>query len=115
MPKTSFAVYTTLALLAVSTPTLAQGPREERDSASPSTVVASIPSGAPIAPPTAPTDATPKSTTPSDPTTPAPFRGPSVRDRSARRSRGSSMASGALMIALIAGALVYYVVKKIRR
>lgn len=44
-----------------------------------------------------------------------PVRGPSVRERAGRRSRGGSAASGALMLTILIGGLAYYVIKRIRR
>ena len=46
---------------------------------------------------------------------PRPARGPSVRERGGRRSRGASTASGALMLFLLIGFMGYYVVKRLRR
>jgi hypothetical protein len=42
-------------------------------------------------------------------------RGPSVRERGGRRSRGASTASGALMLFILVAFMGYYVVKKLRR
>jgi hypothetical protein len=47
--------------------------------------------------------------------TPRPVRGPSVRERGGRRSRGASTASGALMLVMLVGAMGYYVWKRLRR
>jgi hypothetical protein len=44
-----------------------------------------------------------------------PARGPAVRERGGRRSRGGSAASGVLVLALLVGLMGYYVVKKLRR
>ncbi len=44
-----------------------------------------------------------------------PVRGPAVRERSGRRSRGASTASGVLMLVMLIAFMGYYVVKKLRR
>ena len=46
---------------------------------------------------------------------PRPVRGPAVRERAGRRSRGGSVASGALMLFMLIAFMGYYVVKKLRR
>ncbi len=46
---------------------------------------------------------------------PRPVRGPAVRERAGRRSRGASAASGALMLFMLIAFMGYYVVKKLRR
>ena len=54
-----------------------------------------------------------ESATPDAP--PRPVRGPAVRERAGRRSRGGSVASGALMLFMLIAFMGYYVVKKLRR
>lgn len=66
----------------------------------------SAPSGLP-APPPAPAA--------SEESAPRPARGPSVRERGGRRSRGASTASGALMLFILVGFMGWYVVKRLRR
>ncbi len=46
---------------------------------------------------------------------PRAVRGPAVRERAGRRSRGGSVASGALMLFMLIAFMGYYVVKKLRR
>jgi len=72
---------------------------------------AASPSAASSAPPPAPAPAT--SATPEK--TERPARGPAVRERGGRRSRGASAASGALFLVILIGAMGYYVVKRLRR
>jgi hypothetical protein len=71
----------------------------------------SAPSPAPSAPTPTPTP----SPSPSPDPAPRPARGPSVRERGGRRSRGASTASGALMLFMLVGFMGYYVVKRLRR
>ncbi len=52
---------------------------------------------------------------PTEDPAPRPVRGPSVRERGGRRSRGASTASGAMMLVMLIGALGYYVIKRVRR
>ena len=87
-----------VALLVIATPVVAsaQGPID--DAATPTPSVTAIP-----APPV----------TPEPPA--RPVRGPSVRERGGRRSRGASAASGALMLFILVGFMGYYVVKRLRR
>jgi len=69
----------------------------------------------------APSAAVPASPTPTPaPAAPSatserPVRGPAVRERSGRRSRGASTASGVLMLVMLIAFMGYYVVKKLRR
>jgi hypothetical protein len=44
-----------------------------------------------------------------------PARGPALRERPSRRSRGGSAASGALFVVMLIGVVGYQVVKKLRR
>jgi hypothetical protein len=81
-----FQLFFVFALLAGAPPARAQGPIE---------------------------DAGPMATTTA--TTERPVRGPAVRERSGRRSRGASTASGVLMLVMLIGFMGYYVVKKLRR
>ena len=83
-----------ISVLVIATPALAQGPIDDAATA------------------TATATATP-SATPDPP--PRPVRGPSVRERGGRRSRGASTASGALMLVILIAFMGYYVVKKLRR
>ena len=48
-------------------------------------------------------------------TSSVPARGPALRERAGRRSRSGGTASGVLMLAVLVGAMGYYVVKKLRR
>ncbi|MBS2020342.1 MAG: hypothetical protein JST00_46220 [Deltaproteobacteria bacterium] len=68
------------------------------------------PSAAPSAAPIAPL-AAPSST---DAPKPRPDPGPSVKERGSR-ARRSNPASGPLFVAVLIGAMAYYVIKKIRR
>jgi hypothetical protein len=69
----------------------------------------------------APSARVPASPTPMTAPTPAPStserppRGPALRERSGRRSRGASTASGVLMLVMLIAFMGYYVVKKLRR
>jgi hypothetical protein len=74
---------------------------------------AAVDAGAAAAPPITPAPlATPSSSSES---APRPMRGPAVRERGGRRSRGASAASGALMLFVLIAFMGYYVVKKLRR
>lgn len=68
--------------------------------------VVSAPAGLPTPPPAPAT---------TEETAPRPARGPSVRERGGRRSRGASTASGALMLFILVGFMGWYVVKRLRR
>ena len=75
--------------------------------------------GGPVADAGESTPATPAPTSPapsqSSQAPDRPVRGPAVRERGGRRSRGASTASGALMLTILIGAMAYYVIKRIRR
>ena len=88
-----FALFFAFALLAGAPAARAQGPIEDAASTTP------VPTAAP----------TPTTTTE------RPVRGPAVRERGGRRSRGASTASGVLMLVMLIGFMGYYVVKKLRR
>jgi hypothetical protein len=88
--------------LSFSTPAWAQGPV---DTATPDAATSAAPAPAPLS---APVPSSSESA-------PRPMRGPAVRERGGRRSRGASTASGALMLFLLVGWMGYYVVKKLRR
>jgi hypothetical protein len=92
-----FSLLFTFALLASTPAARAQGPIEDAASTTP------VPTAAPT-PTTTPTT-----------TTERPVRGPAVRERGGRRSRGASTASGVLMLVMLIGFMGYYVVKKLRR
>lgn len=79
-------------------------PRETSSAATAAT------SAAPSAGPTAPL-AAPSAT---DSPKPRPDPGPSVKERGSR-ARRSNPASGPLFVAVLIGAMAYYVIKKIRR
>ena len=98
------------ALLASAPAASGQGPID--DAAVPSDAAAMVPTQA--APPGAPTT-TPTPTATSTSTSERPVRGPAVRERGGRRSRGASTASGVLMLVMLIGFMVAYVVKKLRR
>lgn len=91
-----------IAGLLIASPSLAQGPID--DAAAPTATAPATP-----APP-----ATATATSTPDPP-PRPARGPSVRERGGRRSRGASAASGALMLFILIAFMGYYVVKRLRR
>jgi hypothetical protein len=44
-----------------------------------------------------------------------PARGPAVRERGGRRTRGGSAATGALFLVILVGFMGYYVMRKLRR
>ncbi len=44
-----------------------------------------------------------------------PARGPALRERGGRRSRGSSAASGVLFLVVLLGVAGFYIVKRLRR
>src|SRR4051812_11990907 len=96
-----------LSALTASSPAAAQGsPTEDASSTAP--VATSAPPPNPMVVPTA----TATATTPSND---RPARGPALRERAGRRSRGGSAASGALFVVILVGAIGYYVVKRLRR
>ena len=93
------------ALLASAPAASGQGPVD--DAAAPADAAVMVPTqAAPLAPTPTPTATS---------TSQRPVRGPAVRERSGRRSRGASTASGALMLVMLIGFMVAYVVKKLRR
>ena len=96
-----FPVFFAFTLLVGSPAAYAQGPVEDAAAEAPS---ARVPASPP--PTTAPTPST---------TSERPVRGPAVRERSGRRSRGASTASGVLMLVMLIAFMGYYVVKKLRR
>ncbi|MDB5215702.1 MAG: hypothetical protein JWO86_3629 [Myxococcaceae bacterium] len=91
------------ALVAGTPAAHAQGPIEDAAAEAPSARV-----------PASPTPTTTPTTTTTG-TSERPVRGPAVRERSGRRSRGASTASGVLMLVMLIGFMGYYVVKKLRR
>jgi hypothetical protein len=98
-----------LAFGFVSSIAHAQGPPLATPSASTSAAGSSAPpQPAPLIPP--PSDDAGASDPP-----PRPVRSPSVRERSGRRSRGASTASGVLFLVILVGAMGWYVVKRLRR
>jgi hypothetical protein len=92
-------VFFAFALVAGTPAAHAQGPIEDAAAEAPSARVPASPT--PTTTPTA--------------TSERPVRGPAVRERSGRRSRGASTASGVLMLVMLIGFMGYYVVKKLRR
>ena len=100
-----FAVFFAFALLAGAPAARAQGPVEDAGAEAPSARVPASPT------PTSPTSPAPATTSASE----RPVRGPAVRERSGRRSRGASTASGVLMLVMLIAFMGYYVVKKLRR
>jgi hypothetical protein len=111
---------TSLALVVpfVSATAYAQGPI---DDAGPS--MAPFATNVPSAPDAAPASSAPAPSPMQAPAAPTststsserPVRGPAVRERSGRRSRAGSAASGALMLTMLIGIMGYYVVKRLRR
>jgi hypothetical protein len=98
-------VFFAFALLAGTPAAHAQGPIEDAAAEAPSARVPASPT---------PTT-TPTATATTTATSERPVRGPAVRERSGRRSRGASTASGVLMLVMLIGFMGYYVVKKLRR
>jgi hypothetical protein len=93
-------------VLATAMPASAfQGPIEDAAPMASASAMASAP------PKPIPTPADTSTSSSSD----RPVRGPSVRERGGRRSRGASTASGALMLTILIGWMGYYVIKKLRR
>jgi hypothetical protein len=88
-------------VVAASPAAYAQGPVEDAAAEIPSARVPASP-----APTTAPAPAS---------SSERPVRGPALRERSGRRSRGASTASGVLMLVMLIAFMGYYVVKKLRR
>ena len=99
--------FVVLALLAGAPAASGQGPVEDAGPAGDAGVMAPA-QPTPAAPPTPTAAAT---STGGD----RPVRGPAVRERTGRRSRGASTASGVLMLVMLIGFMVAYVVKKLRR
>jgi hypothetical protein len=94
-------------VLGTAAPVAAQGP--PTDDAGPS-----VPTASPEPPPP-PNPLLVPTATASSTTNDKPARGPAVRERGGRRSRAGSSASGFLFLAILVGAMGYYVVKKLRR
>ena len=92
-----FTLLFAFALLMGAPAAHAQGPVEDAGAEAPSARVPASPAPSTTA------------------TTERPVRGPAVRERSGRRSRGASTASGVLMLVMLIGFMGYYVVKKLRR
>ena len=100
--------------LSVPAPAFAQG-GEIVDAGDAGAPPAAASSAKPAATPAAPRGLLSPSPSATEESAPRPVRGPSVRERGGRRSRGASAASGALMLTLLIGILGYYIYKRIRR
>lgn len=103
----AFVLSVTAVAAVVPSTALAQGGEVSDGGAAPPS-----PKPAPVAPPTGLLAPPPAASAEAAPRAP---RGPAVRERGRRRSRGSSIASGALMLFMLVGAMGYYIIKRLRR
>ncbi|MBX3187776.1 MAG: hypothetical protein KF819_12205 [Labilithrix sp.] len=106
MTRRSLAVCMVLAALLAAPGAGAQ--YSEASDAAPS-------ASAPPPPAPAPSPASAPSASASASSAGAPVRGPAMRERTSRRSRAGSTASGVLFIVILVAAMGWYVIKRLRR